>query len=808
MPRRVLQTQGLFDSEVDFIEPEEPVIVLDDDVPQPAATAGSRLDEAALYDIVDEVEKARATFGPSDALTMEAHEKYVAELAKWKMAAQKAADGGDFAEMERLSTTIEMVSSLVTLDDGTQGTLGLSSKKRSKAASGTSKAERKEKKKKDKALLQTGAGFLGDTSAWPSAAGGDQASWDSAAYVVEQPEVDSAWAGSGWYGGGPAEAVPQAATFQGSAAASFDPQVQLLQANNEDLQVRLAQAEEELAAAREEVSSLRAELKDARKKVKKEKADDKQGGASEPAAAMIKEANVQLQSELDAQQRELDIYRQKLLHAEQQASDKDSMLSQVRQRLFKERAHTSELQEQLKAFGSDREALQQQWERHLEKERNKTAAAQRDLLCMQHAIDTTSSLRAAFPSSRRAQSASGVQRHSTGGSYQPSPASSRQTALELGKTMRYVAPEPAQSVMQGGPLRANPAAEGEAPPRVSEHDELSSTVQELKSIRLGSSALDDLTVRSRERASAEQACASLLEKTTADGWARTPRVTTLLPVVLSRTPAPLPEWVERTTDNYRALLLRPRGHFYEDERIVVQLGSRIESSSRGRCHFDVNVTNKSSHPLHHFMLVAGEQPQFGAVLIHVEQNLAATGGYTLWPKQTLALYGSLDALGAFEFGPEVIFSYLLPDNLCVKASVRLPLTVTKFMEPAKLAASSFVELWESAEFIRGEVAFIGTVREAFLRPGGLYLLQQGLQLNGCLAPVSGVDGSPYSCVYAARCSLVGSAGGSAREVLLRAELGGPEGQSPSLRVAVRSTSYIVNRGLGQVILDAVCCAPP
>jgi len=816
MPRRVSQTQGLFEAEADFIEPEEPVIVLDDEVPSSSAATGSRLDEAVLYDIVDEVEKARATYGPSDAHTMEAYNKYGAEIAKWRAAAQKAADDGDLAEMERLSTTIEMVSSLVTLDDGSQGAWGVTSKKRSKTAGGASKAERKEKKKKDKALQQMGAGIgsMDEVSAWPTNTGGEAGSWDSAGYVVEQPQVDSAWMGSAWSSTAPAEALAQAWP-QGAGTSEQDSQVQMLQANNEDLQVRLAQSEELLAASRDELTALRAELKDAKKKAKR--ADEKQGSSGESVAAAVQEANKQLQAELDAQQRELAICRQRLADLEEQAGEKDRLLSQVRQRLFKERAHTNELQEQLKACGTDREALQLQWERQVEKERSKTAAVERDLLCMQHAIETTSSLRAAFPSSRRAQSASGVQRITTGSKATPQHSyAARQAAMDVGKTMRFEATPPmTQRLVQSG--RAERSADkdsqnlfgadaiGEAP-RVSEHDELSSTVNELKSIRLGSSALDDLTLRSRERMNAEQASASLLDKTTPDGWARTPKVSTLLPVVLGRSPPPLPEWVERTTANYRALLSRPRGHFYEDEHILVQLASHKESGSRSRCHFDINVTNKSAQSLHHFMLVAGEQPQFGAMVIHVEHDPASIGGYTLWPKQTCALRGYMEALGAFEFGPEIVFSYLLPDSLCVKATVRLPLTVTKFVEPAKLAASSFVGLWESSEFARGEVTFIATVREAFLRPGGLYLLQQALELSGCFTPVIGVDGSPYSCVYAARCSLIGSAGGAAKEVLLRAELGGPEGHSPCLRVAVRSVSYIVNRGVGQVILDAICCA--
>mmetsp|Transcript_27224 Transcript_27224/g.63423 ORF Transcript_27224/g.63423 Transcript_27224/m.63423 type:complete len:915 (-) Transcript_27224:69-2813(-) len=911
MPRRVAQDRGLFDSEADFIEPEEPVIV------EPGAEAfgevalGARLDEAVLYDLADEVEKARSAFGPDDMRTAEAFSRYDAELSVWRAAATEAANAGDLVEMERLSNTAELVSSMVSIVDDfstAAGSAQASSRKKRDKPPG----EKKEKKKKDKSskapkLEGAGIGSFDDV-AWPS---GDFAAWDASAGANEQVGMEAsssaAWPRESWtnppaphesWGSVPAPQeswgsaapalqeswtgaqgphgqetahsaapkVQQGAWGSASAPApDLDAQLRVLQASNQDLQTKLTRTEDDLQAAKTELSKARAELKDANSKLLAEEADKllaedeadggqrkrgKKTGDKSGASAMsptMQDVHKQLQAELDSQQHELNVFRQRLADAEQQVIDKDHMLSQARQRLFKERARSSELQEQLKAASAYREALQQQWDRQLEKEREKQAAVERELLCLQHAVDTTSTLRAAVPASRRALSASGLQSGRTtivGNNSQPvrprgsvptsrglaqqsanqppaahnpeveqSPRGTRQTAVPpsaLNDHHQGPCSEPERlaggrttETLTAPPTGIDPSGEE---PMVPEDDELSGTVTELKSIRLGplgSGALEDFSLRSRERAVAEQASSSLLPRTSAEEWAMTPRVSVFLPVVLARTPSLAPQWLSRTAANYRSLLIRAAGHFYEDEYILLQLASHSDPADRGRCNFEINIVNKSAHVLQHVALLAGEQPQFASLLVRIDPTPGASHqGHTLWPKQNLTMRGYLEALGPFEYGPEVVLSYLLPDNLCCKASLRLPLTVTKFLEPAKLVARGFVDLWESEEFTRGEVAFVGAVREDFLRPGGLFYLQQGLQLNDCFAFVSGVDGSPQSSVYAARYVLASS--GLPTEVLLRVEFGSPDGERGLLRVTVRSASYIVNRGVGQAVLDAVC----
>merc|ERR1712232_832595 len=75
-----------------------------------------------------------------------------------------------------------------------------------------------------------------------------------------------------------------------------------------------------------------------------------------------------------------------------------------------------------------------------------------------------------------------------------------------------------------------------------------------------------------------------------------------------------------------------------------------------------------------------------------------------------------------------------------------------------------------------------------------------LELGGLLSPIVAADDAPQSTVLASSYPQHGVPS----EVLVRTELGCPRGEASECRIAIRSASYLVNRGLGQVFLAALC----
>jgi len=178
--------------------------------------------------------------------------------------------------------------------------------------------------------------------------------------------------------------------------------------------------------------------------------------------------------------------------------------------------------------------------------------------------------------------------------------------------------------------------------------------------------------------------------------------------------------------------------------------------------------------------------------------------------------GRLEAYGPFETAPQVDFSYLLPDNLTLKARLRLPLAITRAMTAAKLEAAHVAELWAEPELAHSEVAVVCTVRGTLLGAGAPFSVWKCMELGGVFRCFPGIDENPRGAVFA---STYPQRQGAMLEVLVRAELGGPgrtedpgggeaapSGEA-ACRLAVRSASHQVNRALAQVLLDALCDAP-
>merc|ERR1712014_560941 len=128
--------------------------------------------------------------------------------------------------------------------------------------------------------------------------------------------------------------------------------------------------------------------------------------------------------------------------------------------------------------------------------------------------------------------------------------------------------------------------------------------------------------------------------------------------------------------------------------------------------------------------------------------------------------------------------------------------VMQFITPARPSSDRFKEVWDSPEFVQHEVAFVCTVRSTFLDAGGFFFYSKCLELGGLLCPLQGVDSSPQGVALAAAHSATPRS--ASKELLVRAELGSPHGDRGACRIVIRSASYMLNRGLARVLLDALC----
>merc|ERR1739849_28360 len=99
---------------------------------------------------------------------------------------------------------------------------------------------------------------------------------------------------------------------------------------------------------------------------------------------------------------------------------------------------------------------------------------------------------------------------------------------------------------------------------------------------------------------------------------------------------------------------------------------------------------------------------------------AQAGMNSIRPGQKGAFRGELEVISPFDTCPHAEISYLLSDNLCCTAVVRLPLPITRLMSPCQPSTGRFVELWNAPDYVQAEVAFACLVRRAFLDAGGLY----------------------------------------------------------------------------------------
>lgn len=560
--------------------------------------------------------------------------------------------------------------------------------------------------------------------------------------------------------------------------AQLEAQVHLLQANNLSTQAQLARAQEELHAALQRLQHLEPadhDLLDAR-----------------TSLATLKDVNMQLQRELTDNRRALDSASEKLSVADARLAEQGDQISEIRQRLFSEQRRCVQLEDELQS-GAARQASMQG---RFDEERALHEATKRELLSLQHAFKTTAVLQA----SGGLQAAAAERAMSSG----------RNVAYGSGKQDATLPIESRTIPVVDPGLEPEETQEKATSPKVNQGDELASSIpgaseKPLQALtRQRRESVDGGHVGGRFGGTAPRVV-PIFSRTIEEVWARTPRVLGPPAVLIQRSPPAPPECVERACFYFRSLLAARRGQLYEDEHIVAELAVTGNASHAGRlkCSFEVIVTNRSGNSLQQVRIHPSECAAYQSFELKIQAQYAVGSSVPVRPRERACFSGELDVLSPFETGPKAELSYLLPDNLCCTVRLRLPLAVTRFMAPCQPSSGRFVELWNSPEFLQGEVAFVCLVRRAFLDAGGHFFYAKCLELGGVLQPLPGLDESPSSIVLATSFPLFGMP----PEVLVRTELGPPRGEAAACRIAIRSACYMLNRGLAQVFLDALCDSP-
>lgn len=624
--------------------------------------------------------------------------------------------------------------------------------------------------------------------------------------------------------------------FASEGGGGEDPRVQILQGNVATLNAELTRTREELSMAWQQLHQAAHGQTD--------------HSATLASLANMRETSAQTQRELDMVRNELRATHQKLAAAETKLSERDEQLSSTRQRLFQERQRVSQLKAELQHRDDANNALQA---RHRD-DRSRQQATEKELLRTQFALGRVSQAQQWREEGALSRTQDNFEAWS---STTAIPASGSRTAR----------PTRSSSIPYGATSASRRTAEDlstiSVVGKVNQHDELAGSVPFGGAYPSSSSAMapgEDFSATSRSApqspsrfgsrggcggggshasdalAADESAQPQPLARTTHHVWSRSPRVDWAPSAVVSRTPRAAPECSERTTMNFRRLLVNQQGPLYEDEHVVVEflmMPRGTDRSRAGKCAFTMAVLNRGTQILHHVSLCAVDQSTSSSATatskLQLEKVIGGGRSSTssskdngsptkkaadvpdppLPPQQRVHVNGAFEAHAPFDAPPIVELTYLFQDNLSCKAVFRLPITVARFMVPLQVNPPSFYQQWYSPELAKAEVAFVCPIRAAFLEAGGLFILGRGLELGGALCSLQGVDASAQSFVVSG--SLPPQASQHAKSVpcaFIRVELGSSTENRSSCRVAVRSDSYMLNLGLANAVVDLLCNSAP
>lgn len=774
-----------------------------------AGVGGEELEESTLERMLSDVHTAARKHGPSDVQTAEARAFCESELSRWQAAAAQAAEAGDFARFERLSTVAHRVAA--QLHQGpAAGTDGGSSASGSGSGSGggigagpsaffgampqpssvgladsAGSPRRRRKDSKSKEL----------NSVFGDVAGGSPSSPTPGAFELGAPSGIVWPATTLDFGAGTSAAAADGGFSQASAVSPSAAGVPLSPSRDGGSDIASAQLQARVDILSQNNASLQAELRRTRQELDTANHALSQSGYGQAnhsdalaSLANMRETTNQLQHEVDQLRHELRVASGRRKLAEEKCAERDEQLSDTRDRLFAATARVRFLESELENHNTEVAALQ---------------GRQRDGRVREQALDREL-VRLRFALSRGGQQSwQDAERAPQG----LRPGTAGPPGATMGSSVLYGSSGSAAlspgSALVGEARRSSPVR------RVHLQDELAAAANAATS---RSDALDSECDAMTFNDDIGASPAPRLPPTPADVWARTPRTEGAPSALTMRSPLAAPELVERVCANFRQLLTSHRGLLLEDDHVALELNFPLshEYCEPGGCACEIVVRNRGGRVLQGVAVVpvgscgtddlasSTESP----VRLSVEDTSAEPGG-PLRPGQRSQFLCRVHMLSPFEVAPQVELSYLLHDDLACRSRLRLPLTVAKLMRSVQISGGELLEFWASPEFARAEVAFVCPARRPFLESGGLFLLDKCLELGGALHPMQGVDSHPQGAV------LVGAFGpqqrGAETTVLVRAELGDPRshGDVRACRVAVRSANYLINRGLAHAILDVL-----
>jgi len=482
---------------------------------------------------------------------------------------------------------------------------------------------------------------------------------------------------------------------------------------------KLALEVQQLKSQAENNSDAEQKLQVAERRIEELEAQETQS-KHDAALSSLREANMQLQAELDRRNLDLAAARQRALEAERLLAEKDEVFSDTCQRLLDAQRRIAQLEDQV----NKETEVQQSLESRLQGAKAQQTVTELELKQVKHALGSVAGI--------------GIE------------------------TRRSNVPY------------SFPGGEGVLlRPTVNQADELASSMPE-KTFRRETEELPSLPS---------------VRRSNLETWQQTPRMW-MPPGALLRRPASY-EIALVTAAYFRELLGKKQGVLYEDHQVVLSLNflPPRDESARRKLYFEVLISNRGGHPVHDVRLHPAETHGRRGRL-----QLEPQGTSTLWPTTALRFQGSLEVYGVDDIGPQVDFSYLQPDNQSLRARLRIPFT-SRFLGESKAP-----NRWDSVEFLHTEVACVCEIRTSLASAAPFYVWQ-ALEMGGALKCLRGMAG--FRAALLAGCF---QAPGESVDLLLHAELGLPEsGEGQNLcRLAVRSTSPLVNRAVAQAAIDVLC----
>merc|ERR1712216_620644 len=103
---------------------------------------------------------------------------------------------------------------------------------------------------------------------------------------------------------------------------------------------------------------------------------------------------------------------------------------------------------------------------------------------------------------------------------------------------------------------------------------------------------------------------------------------------------------------------------YEDPKLLMEFACTLDRSTRvPRYDIEMSICNRGGYPIQHVQLISRDPEYIHACELRLQPLPTGAEPGMLWPHEKLKWRGQLKIFAPFETGPQVEFSYLLPDSM-------------------------------------------------------------------------------------------------------------------------------------------------